>query len=876
MKHPDQHDLPPCPLSTHCLRMVDEIDHPRISQQLDVFSFTDDIRDERLLEQLRSHVPDCPTCTAALAEARQMRQRQRTMLRDFLAERERVAPSVAEQILAAIRREQRDQRNGQQANVDEMNNHHQRLVILPRWRRRNAKQQSTGESRSRILLRNVLAVAAVVVIILASFALFAHHFLTKVAHVGTPTVSPGVPAIGWSSVVMAVPGSDGSGSISIVNYDPVSRKHMPLVPSCCPSGTIIDGVSHDGHNLLYHTYANGKTHYRLLSGEIYVADGQVGNAVWTTDDRSVLIAASNSVVQVDVKSGAPKTVVSALNTASVMPLTFYRNGFLYFTRVESRVAGGLYRVNLSSGVEQKVAEGRPDTTYWLSPDGSTVYYTARSGGGKSIYAVNSDGSNFRHLRSDGMPIGYAADSSLMILRQRASKYEVVKLGATPRQDQVKFADAAPKAVDIPDGGAALAPFGYALVLEAVKSDGYTDVWFDDLATGKQQLLMTHLNKASTVQLVGWDRIPVSSGTSTPLPTVAPSSTATATPPGSDWNAVAIAIPSDSSLGLWSITNNNYLNGNSSLLVPEKPLNPKFDGVSPDGKNVLYHNSHDGHTMYYAALSPLPDTGFFYELNDSNAGNAIWMPGSRSVLILARNVGVVQVDTQTGQSNTVLPLPLGKPGHEMKIGSLTFFRNGFLYFTGGDGPQEGALYRVQLNSDAFNVQQITFRSSGTTYWLSPDGSTVYFANRAGQGGEPGIYAVNSDGTNSRLLRPYTDGAPIGYAADNSLMIMRYVNGKFQVVKLGASQQQDQVVLADAAPGAVSLCDTAGNDAGLNSICDKDIALSPYGHGLAVQATYADGSHKVWSTDLTTGKQLELQLSAVDALVQLIGWDRLPTP
>lgn len=528
MKHLDPHDLPPCPLSTHCLRMVDEIDQPDISQQLNVFSFTDDIRDERLLEQLRSHAPDCPTCTAALTRAGQMRQQQRTMLRDFLAGGERVVPSAAEQILAAIRSEQRDQRDNRQAHADGMNNHHQGLDILSHLQRRQTKRQSTDEqgSRTRTLLRNILAVAAVAAIILASFALFARPLLTKLARGGAPTVSTSVsttvPSATWSSVVVAVPGADGSGSISIVNYDLASRKHAQLVPSCCPSGTIIDGVSHDGHNLLYQTYVGGKTHYRLLSGEIYAVDGQVGNAVWTTDDLAVLIAASNGVVQVDVRNGFQKTVVSALNTASVMPLMFYRNGFLYFTRVESRVAGGLYRVNLSSGLEQKVAEGSPDTSYWLSPDGSTVYFANRVGpdGEPGIYAVNSDGSNHRQLRNDGIPIGYAADSSLMIMRYVNGKFQVVKLGATKQQDQVVLADAAPGAVSLCDtagsgSGAdlicdkdiALSPYGRGLVVQGTYADGSHKGWSTDLTTGKQLELRLSATGAP-VQLIGWDKLAI--------------------------------------------------------------------------------------------------------------------------------------------------------------------------------------------------------------------------------------------------------------------------------------------------------------------------------------------------------------------------------
>jgi hypothetical protein len=42
---------------------------------------------------------------------------------------------------------------------------------------------------------------------------------------------------------------------------------------------------------------------------------------------------------------------------------------------------------------------------------------------------------------------------------------------------------------------------------------------------------------------------------------------------------------------------------------------------------------------------------------------------------------------------------------------------------------------------------------------------------------------------------------------------------------------------------------------------------------VQATYSDGSLKVWSDDLITGKEFVLETPAKDHPVQLIGWDRL---
>ena len=108
-----------------------------------------------------------------------------------------------------------------------------------------------------------------------------------------------------------------------------------------------------------------------------------------------------------------------------------------------------------------------------------------------------------------------------------------------------------------------------------------------------------------------------------------------------------------------------------------------------------------------------------------------------------------------------------------------------------------------------------------------------------------------------------------------MIMRNSNGRFQIVKVGATRQQDQVVFADAAPGAVSLCprNVLGNE---GNICDYNIALAPYDHAAIVQATFADGTNKLWSDNLITKKQFILQVGVGSGtLVQLLGWDRLPT-
>ncbi|MBA2288322.1 MAG: hypothetical protein H0W02_22835 [Ktedonobacteraceae bacterium] len=119
-------------------------------------------------------------------------------------------------------------------------------------------------------------------------------------------------------------------------------------------------------------------------------------------------------------------------------------------------------------------------------------------------------------------------------------------------------------------------------------------------------------------------------------------------------------------------------------------------------------------------------------------------------------------------------------------------------------------------------------------------------------------------------------PIGYAPDNSLIIMRQVGAQFEVVQVGATLQQDEVLLSNVAPpGAVSLCGTPV-PVGIVPICNSDIALAPYAHALVIQAYYKDGTHKVISYDLDSPSPQGTLLLTADShtQVQLIGWDQLP--
>ncbi len=398
----------------------------------------------------------------------------------------------------------------------------------------------------------------------------------------------------------------------------------------------------------------------------------------------------------------------------------------------------------------------------------------------------------------------------------------------------------------------------AVIVIILASVGLFSHRFFAPTTGTVGTPTSHKTPAQTAQPLH-SPTAVPSSSSVTSPTVGSSSTPapTATPaPFDGWNKVALVTP-----GL-TLANFNYLTDCCTTLASARlPASTIFDGISQDGQNVMYHTVNDGSTVYYTLLSAHKNA-VIYTFN-GNGGNAIWL-NSTYALITTFN-SVIEVNVQSGTASTYLP--------SLMTSHLYFYRTPYLYFTGGADRTMDALYRINVTTNA--VQQVTFGSSGATFWLNPAGTTVYFANTVGPTGNPGIYAVNSEGTNMHLLRQYLFGTPIGYAADNSLVIMRVVNGTFQVLKLGATTQQDQIVLNNAAPGATALCATT--NVGADPICGANFALAPYGHALVVQGLYPDGTYKVWSNDLTTGKQMDVpSLSGIHTPIQLIGWDKIPTP
>lgn len=554
MKQKDSHGLQPCPFSAQCLRLLDDLDSPYVSQQFEEVFFTQNIDDERLLEQLRLHVPDCPTCTALLRNARRVRARQRAVLYNLLLENESRVPSTIPQIFAAIHQEQ----NGATPSSKRMHYYLQELVVSPGAQKHNGNDNHNNgnhnhvieppiSDRSRQFLRNAFSLATVAAVIFAAIGLFGHMIVTNYPAAPLSEDSlVGTSQPGWNSVVISVSmlsaGTAMRKLTSIYNYDPVAKRRKQLLPPFAANSVQLDGIPHGGQNLLYHYLNNGHMQYQALqsvgrnTGYFYQqngADSNAGNAIWM-DGRYVFIAdGSNGVVEVDSQTGS---TIRHFTIPQTVQLAFYHSPYLYYVSNLQNSQGiwpALNRVNtsMSNDSPHKISMRSPGSTYWLSPDGSTIFYLNRGpDNSKGIYAVNIDGTYSRQLyKGYAIPIGYGQHNAVMFMQEVNKKFQVVQLGATPKQNETVMADAAPGATSLCDPSVlsgtppiceddiALAPYGHKLILNAYYPGGTHKVLYDDLSTKQSSTLLANLDSKTQVQLPGWDTMTVSGTGSSPVP-----------------------------------------------------------------------------------------------------------------------------------------------------------------------------------------------------------------------------------------------------------------------------------------------------------------------------------------------------------------------
>ncbi len=504
--------LPSCPFSVHYERLLEDLDNTHPSLQQDNLLLADTAQDKRLLLQLQAHLPGCPTCTIILARARARRFWQRQQLRRLLRESEHNVPSSTTRILQAIVRE-KQQFPVEKAKSNGHKSEDLSPTVLPNVR--VERQRST--KRSSKLLQNVLAFVAVLAVIVASFNLFGHMFVfhssstsgaTSMGAQKTPAIAPVLRAATWVSVIIAL--RNGRQQM-ITSIDPMTGKSATLAFSDYPDTTTLDGVSHDGYQVLYHVFDGSKTRYysrpSIQNTILYTVAGKGGPALWSTDDSSVFISTPEGVEQVDVKSHRATLAVSTIKAPD---LRFYRDGYLYFV-ASANASMGLNRVALATGNVTSITGGFCPLSYdfWPSPGVSTVYYRCKDQA--ALYAITNDGTGAHTVRAGaGRMIGYTAQDEPLTLVQTSTRFQVVMLGVDAQHDQTIVADVAPGASTLPVDDIAVVPYGFSLLALAHYTDGSVKLWYDNLVQHTQQAIPTLFDAqvAPSLQVAGWSRLQV--------------------------------------------------------------------------------------------------------------------------------------------------------------------------------------------------------------------------------------------------------------------------------------------------------------------------------------------------------------------------------
>lgn len=535
MKYVDIRDLPPCALSPQCLRLLDDLDMPPTARAPAQLTYIDDLQDERQLRQLRSHVPGCPTCSALLAEARRMRTQQRTMLHHFLLANEQRVPATTRSIFAALRREQAQQETAKRRATRAYARSQARKVLAEHESK--APQVFALHPRlfqPRNVLQHVLTLATVLAVILATVGLLNRASSSSTAR--QPTSHPQSPDTGagsedWNSVVIGLTLVSAVGVVkgfTIYNYDAPTGHLDTLYSSSHEALSMkLEEVSNDGRSLLYDaTSLEQQTSYATLSSSstprpFYQQNARfAGDAIWMDASHALIQDLQGTVLKVNVQSN----LIEGSWQLDTAHLAFYHTPFLYYT---SAVTEALYRMDLSrsDSAPQRLTGSLPNTRFWLSPYGTTIFYmSGDSSVAPGIYAINTDGTHVRQVYAGtGIPIGYAQDNTLMVLQQVGTKLQALKVGATAQQKpQVMLADVAPGAISLCgptsasvvialcDENVALSPYGHGLLVHAYYADGSHSLVYDDLATGSSRKILA-VPASSLVQLPGWSRMVVGNG-----------------------------------------------------------------------------------------------------------------------------------------------------------------------------------------------------------------------------------------------------------------------------------------------------------------------------------------------------------------------------
>lgn len=530
-----------CPFQSECMRLFDEIDaYTKTSGWSGTGEIFTETTNDLQLEQLAQHLNVCPLCQAATASQRQARDKQRRLLRSLLVESESLVPSVVSNILIAIQREPVSSRATSfpvAPSEQEMSRAGNAITpLVPRNQRQRAKSS----------MSTLLALLVATVVIVLSFSLFWQYALhaaqsrTAISPLLSPTIRTSVTATpaqtaplvnvvpasslvvssdnSWPSVLISRSAGDGQ-HYSAENYDTTSGKSLQVLQSCCDTNIAIDGVSHKGKDLVYHTWDGQKTYYHVLGGDIFSVTGRGSNAVWSTNDTVIYASTAHSLTVFDENTHQVQSVAISLgadNLVGYQENTPPQPNYLYFSRLES---GGrsLFRIATNqltptTTVEGPLASASPSSLFWFGLDGmhnNGVYYMMN----KNLYYTNLSTRMPLLISNDAVPVGYnsAGGDSLMYIQETSTGIFQLK---NANDNTTLFDDIAPGAVALCDGtppsdripicddGIAVNPYNTMLLLVARSVGGAYQVLQVDW---QQQPQPTNIDTTSPFHFIGWDK-----------------------------------------------------------------------------------------------------------------------------------------------------------------------------------------------------------------------------------------------------------------------------------------------------------------------------------------------------------------------------------
>jgi hypothetical protein len=339
------------------------------------------------------------------------------------------------------------------------------------------------------------------------------------------------PTYGWTSV-SAVYSEQQNVVLANINYLNGKTEILSRFPQSAQPHFY--GVSADGLNVLVGLLTNNQ--YRILvvsranrgGKEVFSQPYNRGDsALWLRDSHTVLVSSAiTGITRVDTNTGQRQQLLRLpfAGETQLGKLQFIYNDYLYFIGA-GKNADRLARVHLNGTGRVEILTGpQPDTLYWLSPTGAYIYYR-NAALGSPLLAVNTQSGRTEQYRSgviqsldDWFPAGFGPQNTLLVIRRVGLHFQLLDTHPFTKQPpKIVAEEVAPGSVGIGSRDAykiaveenvAVAPYGHAVVVQAMMADGRSKLWSTNLLNSQLRELPMPSGDRSPAHLLGWNKMAV--------------------------------------------------------------------------------------------------------------------------------------------------------------------------------------------------------------------------------------------------------------------------------------------------------------------------------------------------------------------------------